>query len=376
MIRMSPDTTIEDLSQADLTNFTRQLGQGLTLGGSDEAEAIIRSLVGEQSYNENIDKIRSEIKSFSEKNPEASIGAYISGVIPTLAISVPKLATKLGVTGSSAVLGALEGFLSGENIEGRAKDAAFIGSLSGMLGYSGEKAVKFFAPKVSNFFQKLKNKVTSEVPTDPSRRKALGSIAAAPLAVGALSEVPVEKIVDDLDFIDEVDKLPIKPIEPKIAGSSLFKNMKQEAQFAADMYNAKTGKNLTSKEIVDRDMAEYLYFIEKGDGEPYMLEKATENLKSNPVYQVLDDLGYETDDPDIMKVFKKHMGDADEYSYGSSGGDELTQKLFEEENPDKLFKNEMGNLTFNEDDLIDWIKSKGIQNTKYYKQLVKAGDAD
>ena len=152
--------------------------------------------------------------------------------------------------------------------------------------------------------------------------------------------------------------------------------MKQEAQFAADMYNAKTGKNLTSKEIVDRDMAEYLYFIEKGDGEPYMLEKATENLKSNPVYQVLDDLGYETDDPDIMKVFKKHMGDADEYSYGSSGGDELTQKLFKEENPDKLFKNEMGNLTYNNDDLIDWIKSKGIQNTKYYKQLVKAGDAD
>jgi hypothetical protein len=36
----------------------------------------------------------------------------------------------------------------------------------------------------------------------------------------------------------------------------------------------------------------------------------------------------------------------------------------------------MGNLTYNNDDLIDWIKSKGIQNTKYYKDLVKAGDAD
>ena len=251
----------------------------------------------------------------------------------------------------------------------------------GVLGLVGSglemlPAAKLFTTPVKNFFKNLGNKISTNETIDQSRRSAMTKIAAAPLAVGALSEVPVEKVVDEFDFIDEVDKLPIKPIEPKVAGSSLFKNMKQEAQFAADMYNAKTGKNLTSKEIVDRDMAEYLYFIEKGDGEPYMLEKATENLKSNPVYQVLDDLGYETDDPDIMKVFKKHMGDADEYSYGSSGGDELTQKLFKEENPDKLFKNDMGNLTYNEDDLIDWIKSKGIQNTKYYKQLVKAGDAD
>ena len=230
MIRMSPDTTIEDLSQADLTNFTRQLGQGLTLGGSDEAEAIIRSLVGEQSYNENIDKIRSEIESFSEKNPEASIGAYISGVIPTLAMSVPALATKLGVTGSSAALGALEGFLSGENIEGRAKDAAFVGTLSGMLGYGGEKAVKFFAPKVSNFFQKLKNKITSEVPTDPSRRKALGSIAAAPIAVGALSEVPVNKIMEDIVPVSDIPA--VKPVAKKIVGA-IVKNVGQPSKTSA-----------------------------------------------------------------------------------------------------------------------------------------------
>ena len=77
-------------------------------------------------------------------------------------MSVPTLATKLGITGTSAALGGLEGFLAGEGVEGRTKDAALVGTLSGFLGYGGEKAVKFVAPKVSEFFQKLKNKATSE----------------------------------------------------------------------------------------------------------------------------------------------------------------------------------------------------------------------
>jgi hypothetical protein len=231
---------------------------------------------------------------------------------------------------------------------------------------------------LKGFLRNLGTKsMTKTAPIDPSRRnfltKAGTTAVAAPLAIGSLSEVPVGKIIDDVVPTTKIVEDAV--IEPKIVGSNLFKNMKQEAKFAADMYNFKTGKNLSPNEIIKRDMAEYLYFTEEGDFNPYMLEKATTNLKSNPVYEVLDNIGYEPE-PDELKILKKHMGDADGYEYGSSGGDELTQKLFEEENPDKLFKNEMGNLTYNNDDLIDWIKSKGIQNTKYYKDLVKAGDAD
>jgi len=161
------DIYTEDLGK-DIVGAGRQFAQGLTLGGSDEAEAIIKSVLGDKSYNENIDQIRSEMESFAEKNPGASTGSYISGVLPTLIMSVPALATKLGTTGASAALGGLEGFLAGEGVEGRAKDAALVGTLSGLLGYGGEKAVKFVSPKVSEFFQKLKNKVTSETPIDPS----------------------------------------------------------------------------------------------------------------------------------------------------------------------------------------------------------------
>jgi len=243
----------------------------------------------------------------------------------------------------------------------------------GVLGLVGSglemlPAAKLFTTPVKNFFKNLGNKISTNETIDQSRRSAMTKIAAAPLAVGALSEVPVEKIVDDLDFIDEVDKLPIKPIEPKIAGSSLFKNMKQEAQFAADMYNAKTGKNLTSKQIVDKDMAEYLYWTEEGN---YGLEEAARKLKSDLVYEVLDEVGYEVDNPKVMKVFQKYMGDADEYVYGSSGGDELAQKLFKQENPDKFSAE---GVEYEDADIIDWIKSKGIHKTKYYKQLKRAGE--
>ena len=213
------DATFSDIYNRefgqDLVGLGRQGAQGLTLGGSDEAEAIIRSLVGDKSYNENIDQIRSEIESFSEKNPEASTGAYIAGIIPTLAMSAPALATKLGVIASSAGLGALEGFLSGENIEGRAKDAAIVGTLSGLAGYGGEKLLKYVSPKVSSFFRSLSRK-SSEQPVDPSRRSAMTKIAAAPLAVGALSEVPAGKIIEDVMPVSDIPA--VKPVVRKVTG--------------------------------------------------------------------------------------------------------------------------------------------------------------
>tara|TARA_Y100000401_G_scaffold38120_1_gene28721 strand:- start:853 stop:1746 length:894 start_codon:yes stop_codon:yes gene_type:complete len=57
--------------------------------------------------------------------------------------------------------------------------------------------MKLVSTPVKSFFKSLGSKMTSETPTDLSRRKALGTIAAAPIAVGTLSEVPVAKMIDD-----------------------------------------------------------------------------------------------------------------------------------------------------------------------------------
>ena len=86
------------------------------------------------------------------------------------------------------------------------------------LGFAGLEmapAAKLLTTPVKGFLRSLANKFSGssvDAPVDPSRRSAMTTIAAAPVAIGALSEVPVEKIVDDFDFIDEVDKVPFEPI--------------------------------------------------------------------------------------------------------------------------------------------------------------------
>ena len=89
--------------------------------------------------------------------------------------------------------------------------------LQGVLGLVGSglemlPAAKLFTTPVKNFFKNLGNKISTNETIDQSRRSAMAKIAAAPLAVGALSEVPVDKVVDEFDFIDEVDKVPFEPI--------------------------------------------------------------------------------------------------------------------------------------------------------------------
>ena len=181
MISLVPSVTSEtpELSDLSLTEEDRQqivdvarsAGQGLTLSASDEAEAIIRSLIGDKSYSENINQIRSSIKRFDEENPKASTAAYIGGIIPTLAMTIPVLATKMSIATGSAGLGALEGFLTGEGLQGRIDEGA-LGAIFGRIGGGMfEKA----SPKVKEFLTSLKEKVSRlELSVDPNTLGSLG----------------------------------------------------------------------------------------------------------------------------------------------------------------------------------------------------------
>ena len=113
------------------------------------------------------------------------------------------------------------------------------------LGLSGVEAfplTKVITKPLGSFLSNLSKKAGKETPVDLSRRGALTKIAAAPVAVGALSEVPVGKIVDDFDFLDEVDKLPMKKqdlIRAGIDALPSFRNAvdRVNAQYAIDTLN-------------------------------------------------------------------------------------------------------------------------------------------
>ena len=66
MVTLPSGTTIEDLSLADVTNFVRLFALGLSFSSSDEIEAFMRSALGDESYSDNLDSIRAELKSFDE----------------------------------------------------------------------------------------------------------------------------------------------------------------------------------------------------------------------------------------------------------------------------------------------------------------------
>ena len=170
MIRLPSDATIEDLSQADLTNFSRQFAQGLSFSSSDEIEAFMRSVLGDKSYSDNLDQIRAELKKFDEKNPEASTAAFFTGILPTLAVTAPAAITRMGVMAGSATIGALggftEGFLSGEGARDRTATGITQGALGAILGPAIAKGTQL-APKLVEFAKSLKNKLAN-VRIDPN----------------------------------------------------------------------------------------------------------------------------------------------------------------------------------------------------------------
>ena len=107
----------EEKTAATPKQRVRTMAQGLTLGTADEMEARVRSLTTGRPYEEVLDEIRGQIKSYQEVYPKSSMGYEIGGAaIPTAAAMIAAPFT--GGTSTAAVaptiarmagLGALEG---------------------------------------------------------------------------------------------------------------------------------------------------------------------------------------------------------------------------------------------------------------------------
>jgi hypothetical protein len=71
---------------SDATNFTRALlGQGLLLGWGDEAEAWLRSKVGERAYEDELADINREYAEFAQRRPVATLATeFAGGALPAV----------------------------------------------------------------------------------------------------------------------------------------------------------------------------------------------------------------------------------------------------------------------------------------------------
>lgn len=140
-------------------DVARALAQGVSFGTAEELEAAARSLVGPETYEEEVSKIRGEIGAFRERNPLAAYGLEIAGSIPSglgVARAVSTGLTKAPKIASLLAEGAVTGGLYGAGstaggVEERLKGAA----IGGLLGGAGTAAIGTALPKVSAAAQRL-----------------------------------------------------------------------------------------------------------------------------------------------------------------------------------------------------------------------------
>lgn len=80
-----------DKSRYDVGLARAVLGQGLGMGWGDEAEAWVRSKLGDQGYEDALQQIRSEYGQFARENPISQVaGEFGGGAIPgVVAMAVP-----------------------------------------------------------------------------------------------------------------------------------------------------------------------------------------------------------------------------------------------------------------------------------------------
>jgi hypothetical protein len=219
-----------------------------------------------------------------------------------------------------------------------------------------------------------------DAPPDPTKRNLLKGGA----ALGALSAIPVgkkvvPKIVEEFSTPSvKMDLGDISNIMSEVEirkGSDVFKNLDQELDFGKDLYKSILGKNISKKEVLERDLADRLHWMKTGDS-------YGEDARSIGEYRITDlfeidggpndpgPLGLSPYDfanqPEVLKTLEKHMGKADSYAYGGPIGDDLTEKALKEEFGDKA-----DDLT--DDEIEEWLESK-VGNTKYFKKLMKASE--
>lgn len=119
-------TTSEPKASTDdsyLANLARTgLGQGLLLGFGDEAEAGVRSLFSDETYDDALKDVRGELKGFRKENPKAALAAELGGGLLTGGLGGARAAStalgrkvleKAGTTGLGASIGATEGAIAG-----------------------------------------------------------------------------------------------------------------------------------------------------------------------------------------------------------------------------------------------------------------------
>ena len=142
------------------TGVARSIGQGITFGFADEAEAYVRSILGDQTYEEAKKATNAELAKFRGENPFLSFGLEIGAAIMTpggllkIASKVPglaKVAQKGMQTTTPVTRGMAGGALYGAGTAETKADIPASMALGAGLGYLGAR----YAPAITEGAKEL-----------------------------------------------------------------------------------------------------------------------------------------------------------------------------------------------------------------------------
>ena len=181
------------------------LGQGLMLGWGDEAEAWVRTKLGDETYEQAVKDIRQTNATYNEEHPYASLAGEIAGgFIPTVAAlaatpftggastvaaggNLARLASigsrRLGPLGTAGVVGATEGAIAGAGMAeegGRLKGAGIGTVIGGTLGTGIQKGSEAALGALNRRAANKAVKVEAE-DLDENKRNTLRMLALAPI---------------------------------------------------------------------------------------------------------------------------------------------------------------------------------------------------
>lgn len=146
MMMQADPSVSSDPAQAKA--MVRNFLQGATFATADEMEAGLRSLFGDQSYAQNLDLIRNEMRTYAEENPKSALAQELAGALvsPAGILKTPQILAKATPMVRGAVRGGTGGALYGAGAaEGDVLDRLQQGLVGGgvgvIIGAPLEKAV-------------------------------------------------------------------------------------------------------------------------------------------------------------------------------------------------------------------------------------------
>jgi len=159
----------------------RSAAQGITFGTADELEAFIRSAIGDKTYKQERDRIRSELEKFRSDFPVEAYGTEILSSIPS-GVGAARTLGRLGIQGALKQAG-LGGAAYGAGAAEEMADVPASAALGGALGVGGEA----LAPVVSRQAKALGKKIPLTVGQYyPGLKRAEEALTSMPFIGGGI----------------------------------------------------------------------------------------------------------------------------------------------------------------------------------------------